>query len=115
VHRQTKLLQLVLALSPAGCLASLLHGGQQQGNQNGNDGNDDKQLNQCKRSARLTPPVSSFHRETPAASSNEKKKRNSQQQTVRGPASASSHAAPPTGRHRHMASVSLIRVSLAGK
>jgi hypothetical protein len=39
VHRQPNLLQIVLALSPAGGFPSLLNGGEQLGDQDGDDGN----------------------------------------------------------------------------
>src|SRR5262249_12347713 len=43
---QADLLEVVRALSPAGCLAGRLHGRQQQGDEDGNDGNDDQELDQ---------------------------------------------------------------------
>jgi hypothetical protein len=48
VKRQAKLLQMILALRPASGLTSLLHGGQQKRYKNGNDGNHDKEFDQCK-------------------------------------------------------------------
>src|SRR5436309_1431614 len=44
VRGQAKLLHVVGALDPAGGLADLLDGGQQQADQHGDDGNDDQQL-----------------------------------------------------------------------
>src|SRR5207245_1417932 len=44
VQGDSDLLQVVPALGPASRLASLLHGWQQQRNQYGNNGDDDKQL-----------------------------------------------------------------------
>ena len=46
VQRQAELLEIVLALRPAGRLAGLLHGWQQQGHQDANDRNDHQQLNE---------------------------------------------------------------------
>jgi hypothetical protein len=48
IHRQPDLFQVVLALEPRCGLPHFLHCGQQQTNQDGNDGNDDEKLNQCK-------------------------------------------------------------------
>jgi hypothetical protein len=52
VHGQRNLLQLALALSAPSCLASLLNGRKQQGNQDGNDGDDDQKFDQRKSSGR---------------------------------------------------------------
>jgi hypothetical protein len=41
---ETDLLEVVLALGTTGSLASSLHGGQQQGNQNTDDGDHDEQF-----------------------------------------------------------------------
>ena len=46
VSRQPKLLQVVFTLSPPSGLTCLLHGGQQQCNQNGDDRNHHQQFNQ---------------------------------------------------------------------
>jgi hypothetical protein len=47
VQGQADLLQVILALRAARRFAGLLHGRQQQCNQNGDNRNDDQQLNQC--------------------------------------------------------------------
>src|SRR5262249_48505124 len=46
VDGQADLLEVVLALHACGGLADLLHGGQQQADQDGEDGDDDEQLDQ---------------------------------------------------------------------
>jgi hypothetical protein len=46
VHRQTELLQIVLALAPPRCFTGLLHSGQQERNQHRNDGNDNEQFDE---------------------------------------------------------------------
>jgi hypothetical protein len=46
VHGQADLLEVVLTLQTAGGLAHLLHGGQEQAQQDGDDGNDDEQLDE---------------------------------------------------------------------
>lgn len=50
VHGQPDLLQVVLALSSTGSFASLLNGGKQKGDQNGNDGNHHQEFDQSKTS-----------------------------------------------------------------
>ena len=45
---ESQLLELVLALGPAGRFTRRLHGGEQQGDQDTNHGDDDKQLYECK-------------------------------------------------------------------
>src|SRR5262249_968867 len=47
-HGQANLLEIVLALRPAGGLAHLLHGRHEQTDQHGNDGNHHQQLDQGK-------------------------------------------------------------------
>src|SRR5262249_30754950 len=44
---QTKILQLVLTLCPSRGFTHLLHGGHQQANQDGDDGDHDEQFDQC--------------------------------------------------------------------
>ncbi len=46
MNSQSQLFQVVFALCSTGRFPGLLHGGQQQGNQDGNDGDDDKQFDQ---------------------------------------------------------------------
>ncbi len=46
MQRQHNLLEIVLTLGAGGGFAHLLHGRQQQANENGDDGDDDQQLNQ---------------------------------------------------------------------
>ncbi len=55
VQGQTDLLQVVDALRTAGGLTSRLHGGQEECDQHGDDGDDDKQLDQreCSTYSRL--------------------------------------------------------------
>jgi hypothetical protein len=48
VQGQADLMKVVLAACAAGRLACHLHGGEQKSHENGDDGNDDEQLNQCK-------------------------------------------------------------------
>jgi hypothetical protein len=48
VQRQANLLEIVLALGPAGRFASLLNCRQQQGDEYGNDGDDNQQLDERK-------------------------------------------------------------------
>ncbi len=48
MNGQNQLLQIILALGPSGCLASLLDGWKQQRYQYGNDRDDDQQFDQCK-------------------------------------------------------------------
>src|SRR5438552_2845562 len=48
VASQSQLLEVVLAFGACGLRSHLLHGWNQQSNQNGNDGNDDQQFNQGK-------------------------------------------------------------------
>src|SRR6516225_128005 len=55
VHGQSNLLEIVLALHAVGGFANLLHGGQQQAYQDGNDGNHHQQLDQGEAPAR--PPT----------------------------------------------------------
>jgi hypothetical protein len=52
VHRQADLLEVVLTADAVGRLANLLHGGEQQADQDGNDGDDHQQLDQRERGAR---------------------------------------------------------------
>jgi len=47
VHRQTDLLQLVLAGTSSSRLAGLLHRRQKQAHQHSNNGDDDEQYNEC--------------------------------------------------------------------
>jgi hypothetical protein len=47
VQSNPDLLEIVFALRPSSRLTSLLHGWQQQGNQDGNDRDHHQQLNQC--------------------------------------------------------------------
>ena len=49
VQRNPQLMEIVLALGTSRCFTSLLYGRQQQGNQNGDDGDNDQQFNQCER------------------------------------------------------------------
>jgi len=49
MHAETKLFQVVDALRERGGLAHFLYRGYQQCNQDGNDRNDDKELDQSKR------------------------------------------------------------------
>src|SRR5581483_9177486 len=51
VRGDAELLEIVLALRPRGRLAHFLHGGNQQGDQYGDDGDHDKQFNQRKPTA----------------------------------------------------------------
>src|SRR5262245_47960906 len=51
VYAQAELLQVIGALGPTGCLACRLHGGQQEGNQDGDDRDHDEQLDQCEATA----------------------------------------------------------------
>ena len=44
--KQGDLLEIIQATHTAGRFASLLHGGQQEGNQNGNDGDDDQKFDE---------------------------------------------------------------------
>lgn len=46
VKREPELMEIVLTLHPVGRFPNLLHGGQQQADQNGNDRDDNKQFNQ---------------------------------------------------------------------
>ena len=48
-QREADLLQVVLALGPGGGLADLLHGGQQQADQDGDDRDDHQQLDERER------------------------------------------------------------------
>jgi hypothetical protein len=54
VEREADLLQVVLAGCPLGGFAHFLHGRQQQGDQNGDDGHDDEQFNKRECGARMT-------------------------------------------------------------
>lgn len=47
VNGQSDLFEVVLALSPSSCLPGLLDRRKQQGDQDGNDGDDDEEFNQC--------------------------------------------------------------------
>ena len=51
VHAQADLLEVVLALRACGRFADLLHGRNEQPDQDGDDGDDDEQFNQRERSA----------------------------------------------------------------
>ena len=53
VQGQADLLEVVGALDAGGGLADLLHGGQQQADQDGDDGDDDQQLDQREAGAAL--------------------------------------------------------------
>lgn len=57
VERQPELLQIVLALRPAGGLACLLNGGEEQGDQDGDDCNHHQELDQCKATTSWKKPV----------------------------------------------------------
>ncbi len=57
VNRQADLLEIVLALRPAGRFAGLLDSGQQQGNQHGNNGDDDEQFDEGKPLPQDAKPV----------------------------------------------------------
>jgi hypothetical protein len=57
VNRQSDLLEIVFALRSAGRFAGLLDSGQQQGNQHGNNGNDDQQLDEGKPLPQDVKPV----------------------------------------------------------
>ncbi len=57
VQGQSDLLEVVFALRPASRLASRLHGWHKQRDENGDDGDDHQQLNQCE-------SLSAFHAET---------------------------------------------------
>jgi hypothetical protein len=46
VQGQAHLLEVVLALGAAGCFPRLLHGGQKERDQDGDDGDDDQQFNE---------------------------------------------------------------------
>ena len=70
VHRQAELLEVVDALRPPRRLAGRLHGGQQQGDQDGDDRDHHQQLDQ--RETR-TPRSDSTHRTTPWMRMEEKK------------------------------------------
>jgi hypothetical protein len=59
VNRNRQLPQVVLALSPASGLTSLLHCWQKQRHQNGNDRNHHQQFN-LRKSTTTHPPVSAF-------------------------------------------------------
>ena len=48
VQRKANLLEIILALSPAGCFAGLLDRRQQQGHKDGDDGNHHQQFDQGK-------------------------------------------------------------------
>ena len=48
MNRQADLLEIVLALQPSRRLARRLHGRQQQGDENADDGDDHQKLNECK-------------------------------------------------------------------
>jgi hypothetical protein len=53
VDCQPDLLEVVGALSTTSCLTGGLHGGEQERDQNGNDGDDDEQFNKREPSSRL--------------------------------------------------------------
>src|SRR5262249_21770681 len=57
VHRDDALLEVVGALHAVGGLPNFLHGGEQQADQDGDDGNDDQELDERKSPAQRRPRV----------------------------------------------------------
>jgi hypothetical protein len=67
LHRQTDLSEVVLALGACGGLADFLHGGQQQADQDGDDGDHHQQLDQREADSRGRGRRTSFtHDRTPS-------------------------------------------------
>lgn len=59
-HAKANLLQIILALKSPGRLPGRLNGWKQQGNQNADDGDDDKQLNEREAGSPTPPPGTSL-------------------------------------------------------